>query len=476
MTGSWSLALLRSSQRAARRSRSVRFHRGNGGMDRQSRRFQSTWQAPSSQRAVGTLVQDQNEDEFDEEVEQFTRHWLSELLPRYKYPAQMSSLDLELGEGSRWDGDWFDEPDEEPTPPKTKKQSALDMLVNFDPQSPPKSDDPEDLQLWLECEAQQESVLRYQNVVESARARKDYASLSLVQRQVLRWFQPLCEEIASMQREYLGKEKNARKGANIYGPYLCILSPEKLAVICAHEAILHLLLRSGADGRDGVPFVSLAKRIGESVQEEVLVHQMLYKRFRDSPDAAETDELEDATEEPADDPDKAAAESKEKLNKTMRWAYSTSHLRSYLEELSRSQPTLKKRRLVNYAIRRARQVAEREEEWSESDKVKLGAALFQVLLNKATVHDGQTDEMAFTYEKRWFRKDKLQAFVRLHDSLYNMVVNDKVESLTASTTRQKPMIVPPKPWTSASEGGYLWLRSDLMRFHGSHMQKVGNPG
>jgi DNA-directed RNA polymerase len=162
----------------------------------------------------------------------------------------------------------------------------MDLLMDFDPENPPQADDPQALQLWLECAAQQEAVHRYQKLIDNARERKDYSSLSMVQRQVLRWFQPLKDEIASRQKEYVLKEssgnnKNFNKASQRYGPYICALPPEKLAVIVAHEAIMFALLKSGSDGREGVPFISMARRLGEAVEEEVLIHRILHKRFKD---------------------------------------------------------------------------------------------------------------------------------------------------------------------------------------------------
>jgi len=196
-----------------------------------------------------------------------------------RYPA---SLDLELGEGYGEDGlDPWDHGDEgdydsddaranvpfSDRPKRTntsgansRRRSAVELLMHFDPIRPPVSDDPDDLQLWLECEAQQEAVLRYQKAMESARERKDYSSLSLVQRQVLRWYPLLRKKIAERQRQYMLKDGEQHPTASGYGPFLCALPPAKLAVIVAHEAIMCTLLKSGLHGKEGVPFATLASR------------------------------------------------------------------------------------------------------------------------------------------------------------------------------------------------------------------------
>lgn len=471
-----------------------------------------------------------DQDVTDQHVERFAAQCMSQLLPRYheysdfRNARELSTLDLELGsheDVSTWDDPWEadqvaqeerieeeeagytehntdevvdgNEPDQFSF--KKRKPSGMDMLLEFDPQNPPPTDDPEALQLWLECDAQQEAVQKYQKVIDSARDRKDYSSLSMVQRQVLRWFQPLKEEIASRQKNYILKEGNQNaKAAKRYGPYLCSLPPEKLAVIVAHEAIMHSLLKSGADGREGVPFVSMASRIGDAVEEEVLIHRLLHKRFKDGQlrmrededtamfdqsDTAEGDEDEGATESFVSDTQNAhstdsnaAADELNSVGVSQKWAYAPSHLRNYMEEISQNEPNAKKRRVVTYAIRRARQILEKDEEWTTEDKVHLGAALFQVLLEKATIVQDGKEEMAFTYEKRWFQKDKTRSYVSLNEGLYKMVVSDNLQMFGATTTKYKPMILPPKPWTKFNDGGYLWLKVDLMRFHGCNTQKV----
>jgi DNA-directed RNA polymerase len=62
--------------------------------------------------------------------------------------------------------------------------------------------------------------------------------------------------------------------------------------------------------------------------------------------------------------------------------------------------------------------------------------------------------------------------VKLNERLYDMVVSDKLQSFHATTTRYKPMIIPPKPWQAINSGAYLFLRSELIRYHGCNMQKV----
>jgi hypothetical protein len=455
--------------------------------------------------APASAMEDDCDYYYDDEVEKITAECIQELLPHYSSPQgelTHRSLDLELGEEEGEYDSWEDddlstvaeEAEPSSTPPKPNKLSAVELLSNFDPQNPPSSDNLEDLELWLECEAQTEAVSRYQKVIDSARQRKDYSSLSLVQRQVLWWFQPLSDAIEKKQRDYMlktqdkGEKGDSQRAAKRYGPYLCILPPGKLAVIAAHAAIMHSLTTGGQHGKDGIPFVSMVKRLGEAVEEEVVIQRVLHKRFKETQErdrifkleTIDDNKVEQSEEECIPENEEGSTleneeeqekpDSKHSSDGAQKWAYSASHLQNYLDEIKRTKP--KKRRVVSYAIWRARHILEKEEEWSVRDKIQLGAVLFQVLLENAKLKDGDTYEPAFLYEKRWTRKSKQQSFVILNPRLQEMIVSDKLQSFAASTTRQKPMIVPPKPWTKPDDGGYLWLKVDLMRYHGCNTQRV----
>ena len=486
----------------------------------------------------------------EEEIERFTAECMQELLPHYAESLKqqqtsleaLSALDLELGDYAESENkeekedDWIIQEEAAEVIEETPKRnlSAFELLSNFDPQNPPSTDNLHDLELWLECQAQQEAVARYQSVIDAARQRKDYSSLSMVQKEVLHWFQPLTKALEQRQKEYMLKEQrqqhytdgnnndnndnddgisgststvtsnnntgiDTQRAAKKYGPFLCTLPPEKLAVITAHAAIIHALTNGTSDG---IPFVNMAKRLGEAVEEEVVIQRVLYKRFRDNQERNKwnrmnqqtVDEEENTTEmmsavphsgddqndnsnddietEVSDQAIEACLDASALDSSTQgspKWAYSPSHLQSFLDEIKETKP--KKRRVVSYAVWKARQILEKEEEWTVRERIQLGAALFQGLLENAKIR-GPGNEPAFTYEKRWTKKDKLQSFVVMNERLQQMIVSDKLQSFGATTTRNKPMIVPPTPWTAPNKGGYKWLKVDLLRFHGCNTQRV----
>lgn len=483
----------------------------------------------------------------DENIERFLRDSMNHFLPNAS-PHYSSRLELELGElnsrtsdSSLWsegtDGVDDDDDDDDdvimeedaseslissemelfpdeapPTAPQkqtssssstskreeTRQKSVRELLAEFDPANEPRlSDDGdrdqqlEELQLWLECSAQHEALAKHQKVLDAARERRDYTSLSSVQQNMMRWFHKLQGAIESHQHHYLSGQSGSGEtyvSEKKFGPYICTLPAAKLALITSNVAILQAIIVPGKlDHAFGCPLLRMADSIGRSVEEEVVIHRMLHKRFEEARKERkrlkrnetgndlenEHDPLE-ALLLPPDDiekPEKETRSKKDKLkvNITHTWSYAVSHLNSYLEELTQNR---KVRNKTIYAIRKARAALESEEEWSKTQRIQLGAVLFKCLLETASVTGEKgEEEPAFSFEKKWIAKNKTQGFVKLNDRLYQLITTDRMESLAATSTRHKPMIVPPKPWTGTRGGGYRMLKVDLMRFHGCETQR-----
>jgi DNA-directed RNA polymerase len=351
--------------------------------------------------------------------------------------------------------------------------SISELLQHFDPQNPPKPDEPlENVQLWLECSAYDESLSKYESILKSAREREDYTSLSTVQRQLLQWYVPLRQRIISEQESYFSGNKS--KGANKYGPYLCALQAEKLAIITTHEATMHALKKSS----DGSTLMSMALSIGEAVEAEVNVQKLLRSRMERSPKKKADDEVVDESLDP----------NKKSLEKNIGWMYGASHLQRFVDELNRLDPSRKGKVRIARANRRALQLLQSEKPWSTADKVILGAVLIQMLLETARVdfhgktkhlvlHEGELEsnkygKPAFVYEKKWVpNKKHLIGHITMNADFYKMVVEDNLASLDIYTTRHKPMVVPPNEWVGPNDGGYKLLKTEFMRAHGCQVQE-----
>jgi DNA-directed RNA polymerase len=429
---------------------------------------------------------------FDEDIERFTADCLSHFFSD--------------GAVQHMPGIPRREETHSPTTPRKRlvpQKSVRELLASFDPQNPPDmtqwNDDPrqalEEMQLWLECEAQQESVIRYQKVIENARNRKDYGSLSMVQNQILEWFQPLHDSIEKRQHAFILRRDSGIPSAQKFGPLICTLPPAKLAVITAHEALMSCVLHRSRHSNDRLTLTRLACTIGQAVEDEVLVHRFLHQRFKqaqkdtlgrkqmaallsisDLDTSNDTEQNnnnpEHKTQKKEEEEDPAATlNSSTDNNNALEWDYVASHLKSFLDEITRYNPTAKKRRTCAYAVERAKQALEGDNQWSELEKIQLGAALIHSLLEVSKVKCYNNEEPAFSIEKKWIEAGKIMTFVTMSDYLTNMILSDKMESLSATTTRHKPMVVPPLPWTASNRGGYRVLNVDLVRYHGCRTQR-----
>ena len=470
---------------------------------------------------------DEDEEEHDEDVERFLLDSMGRLPHSARRPSRLT---LELGENSSsWNANLWsvnaaeeaeEEDDEiteeeasedresspqgntvavEETTSTTRQKSARELLAAFDPLNEPKiSEDGdrakqlEELQLWLECSAQQDSIEKVESVIESARQRKDYTSLTTVQQQMIRWFDPMLEMIEKHQHKFLAGNvtHNAVPSETKFGPYICSLPASKLALITVHVTIMQTLLSSELFGTRLIKVVS---EIGQAVEDEVVIHRVLHKRFEESKeerkrnkgkeDVGDGDNIESTASDLASmlasdnldavDVKGNGIKDSDKVNITHKWSYAASHLNEYLEELSRSQTgQRKKRRKTAYAVKRARKVLESEQAWPKLLKMQLGAALLNCLVATATVTaENGNEEPGFTLEKKWMGKKHIQGFVSMNDRFFEVIKSDKLESLEATTSRHKPMIVPPKPWTGPTTGGYLMLEVEIMRHRDSDTQR-----
>jgi DNA-directed RNA polymerase len=445
---------------------------------------------PGSAAALHHDDDEQDVDELEQDIERFAASCLSQILPEdifYKQDEDVtlanSALNQELGLDSVWENEEYAEDDDEFIVEEEgggslddknfTKQSALEMLRNFDPQDPPAGDNLEDLQLWLECSAQREAVLKYQKLVDSARDRKGFDSMSYMQRYIVRWYQSLRDAIDIRQKEYLSN-KDHRRAKKRYGPLLCSLPPDKLAVVTSHEAITEALMGAVRNGREGVPLVKMAHTIGSAIETEVISQRRMRDLYRnDDSIKSDEDDGESESEGISNDPPEEKETIENRPTAMDKWTFSATHLKRFMEDLKRIDPKLdSNKRAVNYAVRRAKQAMNSEDQWTSEDIIHVGACLLSILLETAKIDDNGTEEPAFTLEKSWSHADKKStSFILLNDKLYKLFVEDDYQSLAAVTTRHTPMIIPPRDWVGPKDGGYRWLNVDFMRTHGSNLQK-----
>jgi len=364
-----------------------------------------------------------------------------------------------------------------------KRQDMSLLLKLFHPDTPPKLQHDTDenqsnslyaLQLWNECQSQRETVHQYESILESARSRGDYTSLGPVRSLMTQWYSMLKDAIEQEQRSYLTNSRG-KKDRVRYGAYLCSLQPEKMAVILAHIGITHTLSQGG----HGAKLAQLAIVLGEAVEAEVNVQRLLRQKVQERALQRRTDSiLNNINDNDVDNnnDDEFFSESMnstsfiETVENTPDWMYGASHLARFVEEANRANPGQKTRLRIRSANERALRLLSdsANEPWTDMIKAKLGSALIQILLDHALLIDGTP---AFAYEKKWVGWNQSVGHVTMEESFYEMIVEEKYDSLAPFSTRHKPMLTPPRKWISPSDGGYHALLVNIMRTHGCQAQK-----
>jgi DNA-directed RNA polymerase len=197
-----------------------------------------------------------------------------------------------------------------------------------------------------------------------------------------------------------------------------------------------------------------------------------------------------------------------------KWVYTATHLQRFLDEISNvksgspEQKLLKGKGRVKPALVRRRcqeillaegYVQDRGDgaqqrplsmndftEWDPVVKVKLGAALIQLLLDHTTYsksRDVETGEPgpAFFHARKKIGGDSMrfQGFITVHPDLHYLAMKAELEpenmllSLKfTQNARCQPMVVPPKDWKSVNDGGYESIKVDFMRTRQCKSQKV----
>lgn len=303
-------------------------------------------------------------------------------------------------------------------------------------------------QFNLETRANLDAVSKYrmqlQNVINLGRG----ANTGPVKDILLLWYEPLVREIAEEQRKIGAKEVGVDR--SVYGPRLLTVGAEQLAVITMHETLGCLLVSPA-----GTTVTNLALAIGAAVQAE-------------------------------------AFNCKKRQDKTS--------LMNYL----RNSGSLLTVNTVNKAMRFcAKQGEDEVDVWGPKMQAKVGSALTEMLLRVAKVPENFSYE-SFTIKRREARgaskisppsdttgsqkEQHNQVWVSAFHHEYRYQNGKRVGYVTCLPeiletieqghqlretvhARYLPMLVPPKPWTAPSSGGYLAYSLWVMRFKGSEMQR-----
>lgn len=441
--------------------------------------------------------------------------------------------------------------------PETYDEAPLTDFLQEQDTNQSKYEHLQRLQLQLEIESSEEAIAKNISVWKSARERSDHSTIPVIRNELSSWYASLTAAIELEQWMYLngdnksltssylgsngqhvdtvvdavsnddgsnhGSRGNAKKSVardrTVYGPLLCLLPPQKIAILLAHTALSSTV----ADGDDGTKVVVLAMKIAQSLETEINVSRAL--RVRASKQRAklvnpigdnndEDDELSNINiPQTENDATKKVNTSEDSIG-IDKWVYTATHLQRFLDEISniksgspeqklqsgkgRIRPDLVRKRCQDILLAEGfvqdkgdaaanRHLSMNEfAEWDPIMKVKLGAALIQLLLDH-TIYSKSGDpetgepEPAFIHSRKKQNNGmRFQAFVSVHPDLLHLAMKAELDpnSMLSSprfmqNSRSQPMVVPPKDWKSVSEGGYEALKVDFMRTRQCKTQKVG---
>lgn len=270
------------------------------------------------------------------------------------------------------------------------------------------------LQQDRESHAMEKAAERYRREIDKAIERGDAATLPGAKRLLQRWFRPLTNAIAVEQQACLAtacskKPGSAnRPGQMKYGWYIPLLHPDKLAVITMHT-IVGLLLRGKPYGGSGKSTTGGASPYVKSIQVAHDLGDNMQTQVQSEP-------------------------------------------RNVLRDLEK--------RFGSYVT----------EDWGREMRLKVGDVLLTIAKENLQVDVPSDNSPAETkevpalqseYTRKHERKESTRhekqykySSVRFHPSVPVMLDNE-IAAKEVFDPKHMPMVVPPRQWTSISDGGYL---------------------
>ncbi|CDK24202.1 unnamed protein product [Kuraishia capsulata CBS 1993] len=218
-----------------------------------------------------------------------------------------------------------------------------------------------------------------------------------------------------------------------FGPYLCLLKPEKLATI----AILELVKLTASVGLEqGVHTSRAVVQVGRAVELE----------FR-------SEQLQKVLQPQGFNMSKNSQDFKKLVTKSM--------------------PRVLKR------LRASGNHFDEDEKmfWTQEIRCQVGSALITPLIEVAKIvvtgKDPLTNEVkkgvipAFYHTYEYVGGLKV-GLIRCHSQITDSLSQENIRE--AISPQQLPMLVQPRPWTTHASGGYLFSRSSILRTKNSHEQ------
>lgn len=261
-------------------------------------------------------------------------------------------------------------------------------------------------QLRVEQESIQAGVNRYRELAAEAALRGDGPSLKPVERFLLHWYRPLREAIKHHQRN-LRKNKytDSVKGVRIWGPVLLQMDADRLAVITMHEVLSEL-----TQSPEGAPLSQVGYAIGRAVIAELSLDTLKEKQY----DAYRAIDYRIKSFNPCN---------------------------------------------INWYCNRTLT----EPIWSRKVCGHVGVRLLQDLRLTASADDYVGREFAIAVRYYVVRDGKKTiGMVRLDDKVLDMI-EEGHQIREYLRPRYSMMLIPPLKWTKDDEGGFVRIKTPLVR-------------
>lgn len=288
-------------------------------------------------------------------------------------------------------------------------------------------------QISLEEQTINTAVDRYKKFSADATTRGDVAGHRAATHLLHAWFGPLTLAIRASQTDAaplgaFGKRLFGAKPVDKeINSLLTQLPSDAIAVIAIHS-ILGTLMKEP----NGVPLTQLAFHVANVVRAEINLKKICALEKRQQ--KVERDGGEQKRRRPP---------------------------KTILNNALKSSSTVVS--AVNYA---AQQIAVRGSSWSQKETLLLGIRLIDLVMSVAKVEVEGKLSPAIHHFKKFRRSDMVTVgMLQLTDSAMTMLSEEAENIFEVAVPKQQPMLVRPRPWTSATDGAFLRTETHLVRTH-----------
>jgi DNA-directed RNA polymerase len=224
----------------------------------------------------------------------------------------------------------------------------------------------------------------------------------------------------------------------LYGPFLRLMTPEKVAAIVILEMVR---MQNTQLAGEGTKSAHAVMAVGSILQQEYYAQELSKKKNQDIFGFLEKDGL------------------KELFNDRIQFRNRVMKAKQKMAEMGDTSSVML--------------------EWPASVKAKLGAVLISMLLHCAKVPVTKTDPstgekitqhqpaVQHAYE---YVKGRRLGVLRLHPDVVQKLGTEPLRG--SALGRNLPMLVPPLPWLSWNDGGYYYTRSRVVRTKSSKEQNI----